>query len=193
MRSQPWCPAKRAAGLSTSQHTKNWSPQGRRLQAAAAGERRRRRRTSAILSSMNLTIGFRRDALSTICCACSALVPCQTALPSAGSCGALAGGCCGCCCGCCSCCAAMLRGGLLEPWAGRPRGCRTVQRAEDRDKQAERKWKRHANGQQPASPVGFRLRPWHGGAAPSGREGTERAEWSRPAPCLGLKERRQLA
>ncbi len=108
--------------------TQEWRHE--RRQAAAA-------RTSAILSSMNLTIGFRCVALSTICCACSALVPCQTALPSAGSCGAPAGGCCCCCCGCCSGWAAMPPGGLLEPCTGRLSGQRALQRTGARGKETD--------------------------------------------------------
>ena len=79
--------------------------------------RRRRRPTSAILSSMNFTMGLRSAALSTICWQWSALVPSHAALPSAGSCGG-PGGCAACCCCCCrSGCAAMLPGERATPWS----------------------------------------------------------------------------
>ena len=59
------------------------------------------RRTSSIFCSINLTIGLREVALSTISLQCAASVPSHWFLPSAGS-----PGCCCCCVGCCS--AAML-------------------------------------------------------------------------------------
>ena len=54
--------------------------------------------TSSIFSSMNLTIGLRVDALSTISRQSSAVVPCHWCPDGRPSCGS-----CACCPGCCCC------------------------------------------------------------------------------------------